>query len=112
MSPSRGPLVTTSENTDDIRPRIASGVTVWLMTERQTALTLSAAPATASSAAADHSEPASPAPAIARPHAQTAAIVILPSRCAPPSQPVVSAAIAAPAETAANSRPVPAAPAP
>ena len=46
MSPRRGPLVTTSENTLDIRPRIASGVTVWLMIWRQTALTLSAAPAT------------------------------------------------------------------
>ena len=30
-SPSRGPLVTTSEKTDDMRPRIASGVTVWLI---------------------------------------------------------------------------------
>ena len=38
-SPSRGPLVTTSMNMDDIRPRSASGVTVWLMVERQTALT-------------------------------------------------------------------------
>ena len=45
-SPRRGPLVTTSEKTDDIRPRIASGVTAWLITERHTALTLSAAPAT------------------------------------------------------------------
>ena len=45
MSPRRGPLVTTSEKTDDMRPRIASGVTVWLIVERQTALTLSAAPA-------------------------------------------------------------------
>ena len=52
MSPRRGPLVTTSENTLDIRPRIASGVTVWLMIWRQTALTLSAAPASARHAAA------------------------------------------------------------
>src|SRR3954470_5496499 len=36
MSPSRGPLVTTSENTEDMRPRMASGVTVRLITERQT----------------------------------------------------------------------------
>ena len=48
-SPSRGPLVTTSEKTEDMRPRIASGVTIWLIEERQTALTESAAPAIASS---------------------------------------------------------------
>ena len=64
-SPSRGPLVTTSVKTDDIRPRRWSGVTDWLIDERQTALTLSAAPASASSAAATHSEPATPASAIA-----------------------------------------------
>src|SRR3954449_7543040 len=100
-SPRRGPLVTTSENTDDMRPRIASGVTVWLIVERQTALTLSAAPATARSAAAIHSEPASPASAIAAPHATTAQTTIRPRRRALPSQPVVSAATVAPAETAA-----------
>src|SRR3954452_23948497 len=59
-SPRRGPLVTTSENTDDMRPRMWSGVTVWLIVERQTALTLSAAPATASSAGASHSELTAP----------------------------------------------------
>src|SRR3954469_12578277 len=79
MSPSRGPLVTTSENTDDMRPRIASGVTVWLIVDRQTALTLSAAPATASSPAATHSDPPSPAAVIARPHTITAQITISPS---------------------------------
>src|SRR3954471_18329335 len=100
-SPRRGPLVTTSEKTDDIRPRIASGVTVWLIVERQTALTLSAAAATASRAAAIHSDPASPASAIAAPHATTAQTTIRPRRRALPSQPVVSAAIVAPAETAA-----------
>ena len=51
-SPSRGPLVTTTEKTDDMRPRIASGVTIWLIDERQTALTESAAPAIASIAIA------------------------------------------------------------
>ena len=40
----------------DIRPRSCSGVTVWLMIERQTALMLSAAPAIASSAAAGQIE--------------------------------------------------------
>src|ERR1041385_4812720 len=74
-SPRRGPLVTTSENTEDMRPRSASGVRDWLMTERQTALTLSAAPATARSAAAGHSEDTTPAPAIARPQTHTAPIV-------------------------------------
>lgn len=104
--------MTTSEKTDDIRPRSASGVTVWLMTERHTALTLSAAPATASSAAAGHSDPANPAAASATPQTQTAAIVTRPRRRAESSQPVVSAATAAPAPTDANSSPVPAAPAP
>ena len=98
-------------NTDDMRPRRRSGVTSWLMAERQTALTLSAAPATASSAAAAHSDPASPASAIAAPQTATAQITIRPSRRAWASQPVVSAATVAPAETAAYSRPVPSAPA-
>ena len=52
---------------DDIRPRSSSGVTDWLMIERQTALMLSAAPATASSAAAPQIEGIRPAPAIAAP---------------------------------------------
>ena len=111
MSPSRGPLVTTSENTDDMRPRIASGVTVWLIVERHTALTLSAAPAIASSTAASASEPARPASAIAAPHTATAHSTMRPRRRACSSQPVVSAATVAPADTAANSRPVPSAPA-
>src|SRR4051794_11544258 len=111
-SPSRGPLVTTSEKTDDMRPRIASGVTVWLITDRQTALTLSAAPATASSAAAGHRVDTSPAAAIAAPQTTTAPMTISPSRRTCPGQRVVSAAPVAPAETAAKSRPVPEAPAP
>ena len=111
MSPSRGPPVTTSENTDDMRPRMWSGVTVWLIVERHTALTESAAPASASSAAATHSEPARPASAIAAPQATTAQITISPSRRACASHPVISAATVAPAETAAYSTPVPAAPA-
>src|SRR5687768_4437707 len=97
-SPSRGPLVTTSEKTDDMRPRNASGVTIWLITERQTALTLSAAPATASSAAAAHSDPTNATAAIAAPHTQTATIVTIPSRRTWSSQRVVSAATTAPAE--------------
>src|SRR4051794_26186353 len=99
-------------NTDDIRPRRRSGVTLWLIAERHTALTLSAAPAAASSAAANHSEPARPASAMAAPHTLTAQIVIRPRRRACASQPVVSAATVAPAATAAYSRPVPSAPAP
>ena len=77
-SPRRGPLVTTSEKTDDIRPRIASGVTVWLIVERQTALTESAAPATASSTAASHSDPASPHRRPRAPTRTTAQIVTTP----------------------------------
>jgi len=71
-SPSRGPLVTTNMNTDDIRPRSASGVTVWLIVERHTALTESAAPATNRHPTASHSESTMPAAAMARPHAATA----------------------------------------
>lgn len=101
MSPSRGPLVTTSRNTEDMRPRSASGVTVWLMMERQTALTESAAPATASSAAAAASEATRPASAMAAPHTSTAAMTMRPSQRACWTQPVVSAATVAPADTAA-----------
>jgi hypothetical protein len=82
------------------------------MTERQTALTLSAAPATASRAAAAHSDPTSATAAIAMPHTHTAPIVTSPSRRTWSSQRVVSAATTAPAETEANSSPVPLAPAP
>src|SRR5690348_16471702 len=79
-SPSRGPLVTTRLNTDDIRPRIASGVTDWLIVERHTALTESASPAAASATAATHSDVVVPATAIAAPQATTAAITIRPRR--------------------------------
>ena len=71
------------------------------MVERQTALTLSAAPATASSTAAGHSAGISPASAIAAPQITTAQMMISPSRRACASQPVVSAATVAPTETAA-----------
>ena len=49
--------------------------------------------------------------AIAAPHTTTATITIRPSRRTRGSQPAVSAAMAAPAETAANIAPVPLAPA-
>src|SRR3954453_4745932 len=110
-SPSRGPLVTTSVKIADIRPRSSSGVTVWLMIERQTALTLSAAPAIASRTAAGQIDGMNPAPAIARPQTVTAPITIRPSQRACSTQPVVSAAIVAPALTDAYSSPVPLAPA-
>ena len=93
--------MTTRENTEDIRPRRASVVTVWLIVLRHTALTLSAAPATASATTAGQSELTRPAAAIARPQTTTATITIRPSRRAWPSQPVVSAATVAPADTAA-----------
>src|ERR1700761_108084 len=110
-SPTRGPPVTTRLNTEDLRPRIRSGVTVWLMVERHTALTESAAPATASRAAAGHSDPMSPASATAAPQTATAQMTITPSRRAWLIQPVNSAVTVAPAETEAYSTPVPAAPA-
>ena len=50
-SPRRGPPATTSVKIADMRPRISSGVAVWRIVERQTALTLSAAPATSRHAA-------------------------------------------------------------
>src|SRR3954471_19090409 len=90
-SPSRGPLVTTSVNTDDILPRMWSGVTDCEIVERHTALTLSAAPATANRMQAGTIELMSPAPAIPSPHTATDASTIRPSQRACSSQPVVSA---------------------
>lgn len=104
--------MTTIENTEDMRPRMRSGVTVWLIVERATALTESAAPATASSSAATHSERASPTTAIALPQTITAQITTIPRRRVLRSQPVVSAPTVAPADTDACRTPVPAAPAP
>src|SRR5919204_5002327 len=75
-SPSRGPPDTTRLNTDDIRPRIRSGVSVWEIVVRHTALTLSAAPATASRRAASAIVGIKPAAAIAAPHTVTAPITI------------------------------------
>ena len=57
-----------------------SSVTDWLIVVRHTALTESAAPATANSAAATHSELASPARATAAPHTTTAQITTRPGR--------------------------------
>src|SRR6185312_2799849 len=111
MSPSRGRLGTTSENTDDMRPGMWSGVTVWLIVERHTALTESAAPATTSSAAAIHSELASPTNVIATAHAVTAQITTRPSLRVCDNHPVVIAATVAPSDTAEYRTPVPLAPA-
>ena len=110
-SPSRGPLRTTSMSTADMRPRSASGVTVWLIVIRQTALTLSAAPASANSARAGRSEVTRPAAAMAAPQAATAKITIRPSRRAFSSHPDPRTASVAPAETEAKRKPVPVAPA-
>src|SRR5437660_7607513 len=110
-SPSRGPPVTTSENAADMRPRMWSGVTVWLMVERQTADTESAAPATPSNATAGHSDRITPASDTAAPQTATAQITTSPSRRAWLIHPVSRAATVAPAGTAAYSAPAPAAPA-
>src|SRR3954447_21038447 len=79
-SPSRGPLGTTRLNADDSRPRMWSGVADCEIVVRQTALTLSAAPATANRMAAGTIELIAPAPAIATPQTATDASVIRPSQ--------------------------------
>ena len=107
MSPSRGPLVTTSENTDDIRPRMRVRCHCLVDVERQTALTLSAAPAMREQRRRGPQRADQPGSRDRRPHASTAAITIRPRRRACSSQPVVSAATVAPAETAANKQPGP-----
>src|SRR2546423_441941 len=65
-SPNRGPLATTRLKTEDILPRRLSGVRVCEMVLRHTALTLSAAPATAKRVAAGTIGLTAPAAAIAR----------------------------------------------
>src|SRR4051812_35697992 len=88
-SPSRGPLATTRLNTDDIRPRMWSGVSDCEIVDRHTALTLSAAPAIAKRTSAGQSVLIRPAPAIATPQTATLASTIRPSHRARSSQPVV-----------------------
>src|SRR3954469_10010921 len=77
-SPSRGPLATTRLNTDDIRPRMWSGVTDCEIVERQTAPTLAAAPATANRSAAGQIEVISPPAAMASPQTATEPSTIRP----------------------------------
>src|SRR5256714_15003470 len=109
-SPNRGPLATTRLKTEDILPRRLSGVRVCEMVLRHTALTLSAAPATANRIAAGTIELTAPAAAIARPQMATAPSTTRPSQRAFSSQPVGRAATVAPADTDANRNPVPPAP--
>src|SRR5215475_10200781 len=72
---------------------------------RYTAETRSAAPATASSSTASHSEPASPDAATASPQQTTAATSATPWRCTRPIQPDSSPPVTAPIAIAANSQP-------
>src|SRR5256885_4005286 len=109
-SPTRGPLATTRLKTEDILPRRLSGVRVCEMVLRHTALTLSAAPATANRIAAGTIELTAPAAAIARPQTATAPSTTRPCQRAFSSTPVVSAANEAPSETDAHRNPVPLAP--
>ena len=84
-----------------------SGVTVWLIVERQTALTLSAAPAIAEQRRR-RPQRAAPAPASAiasAPHDHARQIMISPSRRACSSQPVVSAATVAPGRHGGEQQP-------
>src|SRR3954447_26944631 len=109
-SPSRGPLATTRLNTDDIRPRMWSGVSDCEIVERQTALTLSAAPATANRSAPGQIHLLKPPATTGSPHTPPLGSRRPPSHRACSSQPVVSAATVAPAATDARSNPVPCAP--
>ena len=74
---------------------------VCRIVERQTALTLSAAPAIVSAAIATHRLEVRPRTTMPNPQTSTAKTTIRPSRLAVPSQPVVNAATTAPADTAA-----------
>ena len=99
MSPSRTPPVTTRPNTDEIRPRVASVEISCAIVVRQTALMLSAAPATPSRTAASDDARRRPGGGDRPPQITTIAIVIRPSQRARVSQPFVIPAIAAPSET-------------
>jgi hypothetical protein len=92
------------------RPRIRSGAYVWRIDWRFTALTRSAPPATASSTTASHSCCASPAAAIARPQAITAATRTRPCRRTRLVQPDVSPPSIEPIAIALNSQPAAAPP--
>ena len=102
MSPRRTPPVTTRPKTELIRPRIASVVT-------SCAIVVAADGADAVGAAGDGEQHRGEHDArrrardaaIAAPQISTIAIVIRPSRRARVSQPLVTAAIAAPKDTAA-----------
>ena len=100
-SPRRGPLATTRLNTDDMRPRMWSGVSVCEIVD-------AADGADAVGGAGDGEQDARPDDrrsarrrAIASPQTATAASTIRPSQRACSSQPVVSAATVAPAATEA-----------
>ena len=72
-SPRRGPPATTTMNTPCIRPRISSGAAICSIDVRRTALTMSAAPATARQTTASQSAGANPNPTIATPQDMRAA---------------------------------------
>jgi hypothetical protein len=100
-SPSRGPPATTTMNTPCMRPCISSGAACCRIVERNTALTMSAAPAAASSSTPTHSVVVRPNAVIATPQATIASSTARPCRLTRPNQPPPSAPIRAPAATAA-----------
>src|SRR5947199_328324 len=92
-SPNRGPPVTTAMWMADNRPRSASGTVTWRMVLRNTAETMSAAPAKASSSRATGNHDTSPNTATTAPNmnanvatsTQYTAAMPAPSMIAPPT---------------------------
>ncbi len=100
--PSLGPPVTTMMWIADMRPRSASGTASWRIVERNTALSTSAAPATARSVrASQNSRVTRPNAVMAAPHPITAQITARPWCRMRLTHPVVRAPRRAPADGAA-----------
>ena len=99
--PSAGALATWASSIPETRPRISSGVAARTIAERKAALTLSAAPAKASSTSASGSAVAKPNARIARPQSAAAIATARPWRRTWLTQPESSVAASAPAYGAA-----------
>jgi hypothetical protein len=95
--PSVGALATWASSIPETRPRISSGVAVSTIAERKAALTLSAAPASASMISASTSDVAKPKRRIAAPHRPAAIATATPWRRTWLTQPESSVAASAPA---------------
>ena len=99
--PSVGALATCMNSMPVSRPRMLSGVALSMIVERKTALTLSAAPATASSSEPAQSVFVKPNAAIAIPHPAAAITTASPCRRTCGIQPDASDETSAPAYGAA-----------